>query len=74
MGGQQVGRIGGQASAVTSACALSKGMAFMPMQAECLKTGDMLMRWAIPSQDRPWAFLAKRIRAVTFSRVRVWAT
>ena len=46
----------------------------MPMQAECLKTGDMLMRWAIPSQDRPWAFLAERIRAVTFSRVRVWAT
>ncbi len=45
----------------------------MPMQAECVKTGDMPMRWAIPPKDRPRAFLAARIRAVTSLRVRVWA-
>lgn len=45
----------------------------MPMQAEWVKTGDMPMRWAIPSQDRPRALLAARIRAVTSSRFRVGA-
>src|SRR6056297_3162273 len=64
----------GRASAVASASALSLGKPFMPMQAECVQTGDMSIFSALCSHVIPACFLAESIIMVTSSLVIIAGT
>nr|WP_252928143.1 hypothetical protein [Paracoccus sp. 08] len=71
--GQQVGRIGGQVQRRDQFLRLVEGKgvhAHAVRMREDLRHADAL---GDPPQDRPLAFLAARIRAVTSSPVKVWA-